>query len=153
MRNCPEALRPADTWQETPDRFIGKCKRDNCGAAQSAEARELAEHILRSIQAFPEHERTATTLFYINGYSQNEVAEFLEVPVNTVKSRLHTARRRLKERMTHMVEVSLKNNAPDERFSQRMIESLLARARPLESKAIQFMPSGNAFESLCPSMK
>ena len=74
------------------------------------------------------------TLFYINGYSEKEIADFLEAPVTTVKNRLHASRRLLKERMMNMVEERLRENAPDERFSKRVIEKLLARPRPLEIK-------------------
>ena len=73
-----------------------------------------------------------TTLFYINGYSQKEIAGFLEVPVTTVKNRLHASRKRLKERMFAMVTDELKKSATDERFSKKVIEQLLARPRPLE---------------------
>ena len=42
-------------------------------------------------------ERAATSLFYINGYSIDEVSGFLEVPVGTVKRRLHSAREHRRE--------------------------------------------------------
>jgi RNA polymerase sigma factor (sigma-70 family) len=96
------------------------------------EGREMGEQVLRAIRDLPPNEREATTLFYINGYSQQEVADFLEVPVSTVKNRLHASRGRLKERMLHMVKETLHENAPDERFSRKVIDELLARPRPLE---------------------
>ena len=102
------------------------------GPAEAAERRELHDKVLAAIRALPEHERMATTLFYIDGYSQKEIADFLEVPVSTVKNRLHASRKRLKERMLPMVEDTLKGHAPDERFSRKVIEELLARPRPLE---------------------
>ena len=100
--------------------------------AQAAEKHEMQQNVLHAIRSLPDHQRTATTLFYINGYSQNEIAQFLEVPVTTVKKRLHDSRNSLKERMIHMVEETLHNNAPDEQFSTRIIDELLARPRPLE---------------------
>ena len=92
----------------------------------------MHDGVLAAIRALPEHERMATTLFYIDGYSQKEIADFLEVPVSTVKNRLHASRKRLKERTLPMVEDTLKGHAPDERFSRKVIEELLARPRPLE---------------------
>jgi hypothetical protein len=67
-----------------------------------------------------------TVLFYIDGYSQEEVARIQEVPVGTVKRRLHDARDRLKEEMMDVVEDTLKQNAPKEDLSQRVF-SLLCR--------------------------
>lgn len=102
--------------------------------AQAMEKHEMQEKVLTAIRSLPEHQRMATTLFYINGYSQNDIAEFLEVPVTTVKKRLHDSRNRLKERMINMVEETLHKNAPDERFSKKVIDELLARPRLLEIK-------------------
>jgi len=91
------------------------------------ERSELQERVLSAIRGLPERQREATTLYYINGYSQNEIAEFLEVPVTTVRKRLQHSRKNLKERMIGMVEETLKSNTPDERFSQKVIEELLER--------------------------
>ncbi len=89
---------------------------------------EMQERVLEAIRELPERQRETTTLYYINGYSQNEISDFLEVPVTTIKKRLHDSRKKLKERMLGMVEDTLKNNAPDERFSRKVIDEL--RARP-----------------------
>lgn len=92
--------------------------------AQMAESNELKERIMDAVRSLPEHERVVTTLFYINGYAHNEIAEFLDVPVSTVKSRLHTSRDRLKERMLEMVGDYLHENAPDEKFTSRVLENI-----------------------------
>ena len=93
--------------------------------SQAAEDREMQSRVLTAIQALDERERTVTTLFYINGYSQNDIAEFLEVPTGTVKSRLHASRSRLKERMLKMVEDTLHQNAPGDRFHRRVFAELV----------------------------
>ncbi|MDA1192178.1 MAG: sigma-70 family RNA polymerase sigma factor [Candidatus Poribacteria bacterium] len=74
--------------------------------------KELRERIAAEIARLPEHERTATTLYHIGGYTQQEVADFLNVPLNTVKTRLRRARQHLSERMIDMVRDSLRDNAP-----------------------------------------
>jgi len=76
--------------------------------------------ILNCVHSLPQHERTTTTLFYINGYSMTDVSKFLDVPVSTVKSRLHSARTRLKGRMIKMVRDSLQTHAPGEKFNTRV---------------------------------
>jgi len=85
---------------------------------QAAEKSEIRERVLEAINSLPEHERTAVSLFYINGYSQAEVGEFLDVPAKTVKSRLYSARRKLRERMMYMVEDTLKKGAPGDGFAK-----------------------------------
>jgi len=102
------------------------------GPPQHAESRELREAVLAALRSLPDNERTATTLFYIDGYSQKDIAEFLGLPVTTVNGRLRTSRERLRERMSDMVEEELKRTAPDERFSQNVIRGLIAKPRPLE---------------------
>ena len=54
--------------------------------------REVVKHLLRKL---PESERTVVTLHYLAEMSCEEISEFLGVSPNTVKSRLHRARKRL----------------------------------------------------------
>ena len=99
---------------------------------EAAEQKEMTDQVLKAIRALSEPERQVTTLFYINGYSQKDIADFLEVPVGTVKSRLNASRSRLKERMLNMVKDTLQENAPGERFNKAVIDELLSRPHPLE---------------------
>ena len=94
--------------------------------AEAVLEQEMKDVVLAAIQALPEKERVVTTLFYINGYSQNEIADFLEVPVTTVNSRLHYSRKRLKERLFTMVKDDLQEKRPskDERFANQVKEAL-----------------------------
>jgi RNA polymerase sigma-70 factor (ECF subfamily) len=50
-----------------------------------------------ALDGLPLIEREAVTLFYLEELSLNEIAETLAVPVGTVKSRLHRARRLLRQ--------------------------------------------------------
>jgi RNA polymerase sigma-70 factor (ECF subfamily) len=70
--------------------------------ADNVEARELEEQVSEAVRALPEHERVVTELFYITGYSQQEIAEALAVPLTTVKKRLQYAREHLRETMPPM---------------------------------------------------
>lgn len=95
-----------------------------------AEEHELLDKVTAAIIALPENERLVTTLFYVDGYTQADIGQFLAVPVSTVNKRLHTARRRLKE----SVEV-FKNNLQDRRPSRdnTFSERVSAGLRPLVS--------------------
>ena len=88
--------------------------------AQMLEAREQQTQVRDAIRALPEHERLATLLYYIGDYDQREVAQFLEVPVTTVKKRLYSARQRLRERMIDMVRDTLQGQRPsrNEQFAE-----------------------------------
>src|SRR5712692_10168987 len=96
--------------------------------ADSLEQREMTNKILTAVDSLPDHERAATMLYYISGYSQSEVAEFLDVPVTTIKKRLHSARNGLREMLIDLVEDSLRERRPsrDELFATRVIEILKA---------------------------
>ncbi|MBI1930244.1 transcription termination factor Rho [Candidatus Poribacteria bacterium] len=74
--------------------------------------REMKDNVLAAIQALPENERVVTTLFYINGYSHQEIADFLEIPATTVNHRLRASRKRLKERMITMAQDTFHENRP-----------------------------------------
>ncbi|MCY3720795.1 MAG: sigma-70 family RNA polymerase sigma factor [Candidatus Poribacteria bacterium] len=49
------------------------------------------------LQELPESERTIMTLYYLGKMTTKEIGEFLGVSVNTIKSRLRRARKRLQE--------------------------------------------------------
>ncbi len=55
---------------------------------------QVVKHLLKKL---PETEYTVITLHYLGDMRCEDISEFLDVPVNTIKSRLHRARKRLKE--------------------------------------------------------
>jgi RNA polymerase sigma factor (sigma-70 family) len=91
---------------------------------QEAEKREMRSRVLEAVRSLPDSEREVTTLFYINGYSQADLAQFLEVPVTTIKSRLHASRERLRERMISMVADQLNAGKPGPEFSARLFNGI-----------------------------
>lgn len=76
------------------------------------ERKETQCEVAEAIALLSEGERMVTTLYYINDYSQNEIAAFLELPVSTIKKRLFCARRKLRERMLDMVKDTLQEKRP-----------------------------------------
>lgn len=100
------------------------------GPAEIVEKTERQEKVLDAVHALPEHQRVVTMLFYIDGYSQKEIAEFLQVPITTIKKRLYDARRRLKKRMIIMVEKTLKKKALPEDFAQKLLMFPFPRHEP-----------------------
>jgi RNA polymerase sigma-70 factor (ECF subfamily) len=59
-------------------------------------SRERADRLWEALGRLKSLDREALDAFYIRGLSLLEIAEQLEVPLGTVKRRLHTARKRLK---------------------------------------------------------
>lgn len=57
--------------------------------------RIVDDRVVEAIEGLPETFRVPLVLSDLEGLSYDEIAEQLEVPVGTVKSRLHRARRRL----------------------------------------------------------
>ena len=98
------------------------------------ERKELHERVLGAIGRLSRTQRETTTLFYVNGYSVAEVAGIQEVPVGTVKYRLHQARKKLKAEMADMVEAVLKSEAPDEDFAGTVLD-VLSRYRTPDEQA------------------
>jgi ankyrin repeat protein len=106
--------------------FAGRPSAWREGASRT-EGERKAE-VLEAVRELPEHERSVMTLFYIGGYSMDEVATFLEVPVSTVKGRLHAARERLRTMLLDTVTDDLRARRPsrDESFETRVVELLKA---------------------------
>jgi RNA polymerase sigma factor (sigma-70 family) len=111
--------------------------------ADTVEQRELAQQLHMAIRGLPQQQRAAVILYYIDGYSQNEVAAFLELSVDAVKKQLQRARERLHERMIAMVHEDLRKRRPskDNRFVQavRLFSSLQAAAEESELATIELM--------------
>ncbi len=101
----------------------------NPGPSDRAQADELADRVMRAIADLPDTQREVTTLFYVNGYSYAEVASFLDKPISTVKSRLHTARQKLTKELIEMVKDTLHDQKPGPELPQKVIRRLMADAK------------------------
>jgi RNA polymerase sigma-70 factor (ECF subfamily) len=86
-------LRPLEDVMEW---FAG----DRKGSPQSmAELDEENQLVQQAISMLPISQRIVVVLYYIDDLSLQEIAEILEVPEGTVKSRLHYGRKTLKSRL------------------------------------------------------
>ena len=103
------------------------------GPEEMAERHDLQAQVLEAISALSDRQRAVTALYYINGYSQNEIAAFLDVPTSTVKSRLHTSRQRLRETMIDMIRDALRSNALPESFTEETLTRAVEEAAALNT--------------------
>lgn len=71
------------------------------GPAARLEADERREWVRKAVSELPPTLLSAVTLIYYQGLKYREAAEILDVPVGTVKSRLHAAILKLHEAWNH----------------------------------------------------
>jgi RNA polymerase sigma-70 factor, ECF subfamily len=72
------------------------------GPADEAESSWLAWRVHRAMQELPEHERPLLELAYWSGLSQSEIADFLNIPLGTVKTRTRSALSRLADALEEL---------------------------------------------------
>lgn len=65
---------------------------------------EEFERLQKALSSLPEGERAALILSEYNGLSYDEIAEVLEVPLGTVKSRIFRALERLRDKLKGKIE-------------------------------------------------
>jgi RNA polymerase sigma-70 factor (ECF subfamily) len=70
---------------------------DEPGPAQRTEWAERSDEVRRAVDELPEPIRQVVMLVYFQGLKYREAAEALDIPVGTVKSRLHAAIGKLNE--------------------------------------------------------
>jgi RNA polymerase sigma factor (sigma-70 family) len=100
------------------------------------ESRAIQKSVREAIASLSETERQAVLLYYMGEHSTLVIAEFLDVTPNAVKTRLYSARKRLRKHMEH-IEENLQAARPssDPTFAekvQRMIRpDVLKKNEPL----------------------
>lgn len=91
---------------------------------EALERQERRDTVLHTVGRLSKAQRETVTLFYLGGHGLKEIATLLEVPLGTVKRRLHDARQRLRKEMLNMVEEVLRDEAPKEEFADRVFQLL-----------------------------
>lgn len=123
---CKDALRRRSATTPTTgsdeDLMLGQ----RAETATAEDGRTATRIVVReALGRLTEPLRLTVTLCCIDGYSHAEVAEFLEIPVNTVRSRLRRAKAQLREEMMDMVETGLKHEAPPADFTDQVTRRIL----------------------------
>jgi RNA polymerase sigma-70 factor (ECF subfamily) len=95
------------------------------GPADMARRAEQRERIGQALGTLPEHHRAIIMLSDLEGLSYREIAEVLDIPMGTVMSRLHNARKRLRAALGPLLILLL------------MLLSALAPA-PAEAQVVRF---------------
>jgi RNA polymerase sigma-70 factor, ECF subfamily len=95
IRDVPTVLDPS-TEENVPDR--------QPSPQEQAEGREMKRWVRDGLASLSLEHRTVLELVFYQGLSLNEVAEVLDCPLGTVKSRLSYARQHLRGVLTRMEE-------------------------------------------------
>lgn len=77
-----------------------------------AEQAELRRLVLAAVEELGPKHRLVVVLHYLNGLNLTEIAEVVECPVGTVKSRLHYALRRLRTHLAAHPELGIEPSRP-----------------------------------------
>jgi RNA polymerase sigma-70 factor (ECF subfamily) len=86
-----------ETPADVPDEPSGEL-----GPPDRAEQAWVAWRVHRALQGLPDHERELLELAYWSGLSQSEIAEFLNIPLGTVKTRTRSALGRLADALEEL---------------------------------------------------
>ena len=92
----------ADDETTAEQRDVPDEQADPAHHAQQHQRQQLVHNALQQLTA--EH-RAVVVLYDLNGFSYQEIAQMLELPVGTVKSRLNRARLILKELLAQLLEL------------------------------------------------
>ncbi len=86
--------RPTDALpDEEPDRVLPP----SASAAEALDLAVLPEHLQEALRDLPEDYRVAVVLCDVLDFSYEDIAEALDIPVGTVRSRIHRGRARLRQ--------------------------------------------------------
>ncbi|UOR10567.1 RNA polymerase sigma factor SigW [Halobacillus amylolyticus] len=75
---------------------------DQASPEEEVESLELQSYIHREILALPPKYRSVIVLRYLDELALQEIAEILDIPVGTVKTRVHRGREALRKRLRHV---------------------------------------------------
>lgn len=95
----------AETFEE------GDQLRDNNTPERMLQSKQIGETVNSAMEALPEELRTAIVLREIEGLSYEEIANIMECPIGTVRSRIFRAREAIADKLKPLLDT-----APDKRW-------------------------------------
>lgn len=116
---------------------------DQLAAPDVLGARETAAEILAALRRIGPEQAAAVVLVDVEGFPVAQVAEMLDVPVGTVKSRCARGRARLATLLGHLAEAPPSGNpSPPAPVEPHDRQSEPARSEPAQSEPAQSEPAG-----------
>lgn len=91
---------PLDDYIELEENAVARQVEDTGpGPEELAEQKERHDLLQAAIQTLPDYQRVMVLLYHVEARSYEEIAEIMNLPIGTVKSRLNRARLALKEKL------------------------------------------------------
>lgn len=97
INNYRRKVKQKTIFDSTPNEYLINQPRAVVGNGAEGDIR--LKEIQKAIQELPEIFKTPF-LLYFDGYKYNEIADMLQEPLGTIKSRIHFARKLLKEQIS-----------------------------------------------------
>lgn len=91
-------------YQEAEDYGVSDVLKDNDGPEGEMFRSELEKIVFDTMKALPEDLRVAISLRELEGLSYEEIAEIMECPVGTVRSRIFRAREAINEKIQPLMD-------------------------------------------------
>lgn len=96
---APKTLSLDQATADDDQRMSATLASDAPGVEEEAENREMVEALRKAIERLPEEQRMVIVLAEHQGMKYEQISEVLDIPVGTVKSRMHAAVAKLRELM------------------------------------------------------
>lgn len=102
----PQGNVPLDEYIQLEENSVARQIEDPSPAPENIiEENERHEYLQQAIYELPDYQRLMVLLFHNQGQSYEEIADILELPIGTVKSRLNRARIALREKLKQNMEL------------------------------------------------
>ena len=109
LQRKPKIEESMQSLEDTPMKEVAESDyaRHEVEQRETEATEQRFEIVKKLLEKLPEGEHTAITLHYLGEMSTPEIAKFLNVSVNAIKTRLHRARERLKKEEELLVQEML----------------------------------------------
>lgn len=95
-RDCLKLIRKQKFRQQVLDKLLFQTQEDEQEQEHESDDGIQSEALNLAIQSLPSKQRMVIELSYFEGYSVQEISEIASCPSNTVKTRLHHARQKIR---------------------------------------------------------
>lgn len=92
--------------EENPDYVVSELLQDNETPERLLMSKQLGDTVNAAVAALPEDLRMAITLREIEGLSYEEIAEAMDCPIGTVRSRIFRAREAVAEKLRPLLDTA-----------------------------------------------
>jgi RNA polymerase sigma factor (sigma-70 family) len=100
----------------------------------SAERNDEFERAMRAMHKLPDDQRELLSLRYLGELTQHEIAGFLGIPVSTVNTRLHAARKSLRRILLRPAAAAMREHVAAAGIAERVGELVAVRGSVLDAR-------------------